>query len=163
MKRLIVMRHAKSSWEGGPGGDHARPLNERGRRDAPLMGAMLRERGWMPQLVVSSDSQRTRETYEGLVRGLEEEVEVEFTRDLYHAGPAEVLNACEGLDDEVETVLVLGHNPGWESVISYLAGEHVMMTTANCALLEGEGSWMELMTSGAWTLVDVLRPVDGGD
>ena len=158
MKRLIVMRHAKSGWETGPGGDHARPLNERGRRDAPRMGAALRDRGWIPQQVLSSDSQRTRETFGGLASGLGTEVDVTFTSDLYHAGPSEVVAACEELDEATETALVLGHNPGWENVVSYLSGELIMMSTADCALLEADGSWMELMTEGAWKLVDVLRP-----
>lgn len=158
MKRLIVMRHAKSGWETGPGGDHARPLNERGRRDAPRMGAALQDRGWVPDRVLSSDSRRTRETYDGLVEGLRTEVDVTFTNDLYHAGPREVVAACEGLDEETETALVLGHNPGWENVVNYLSGEFIMMSTGDCALLEADGSWMELMTEGAWTLVEVLRP-----
>lgn len=157
MKRLIVMRHAKSSWTSDAGTDHARPLNERGRRDAPLVGTALAERGWTPELVLSSDSTRTRETFDGLVSAFGE-VDVTFTRDLYHAGATEVVSACEALDDSIGCVMVLGHNPGWEHVVGYLTGEFVSMTTGNCVLLEAEGTWMELMTSGAWELKEILRP-----
>lgn len=160
LRRVIVMRHAKSSWDSDAPNDHARPLNDRGQRDAPRMGAALAERGWVPDLVISSDSQRTRETFEGLAEGLGELPHVEFTHDFYHAGPREVMAACADLDDGLHTVMVLGHNPGWEEVVEALTGVHITMTTANCALLEGEGSWPELMRRGAWTLREVLRPKD---
>lgn len=156
MKRLIVMRHAKSAWDTNARDDHARPLNGRGRKDAPRMGAELRERGWVPDRVVSSDSQRTRETWQG-VRSELGEIEAEFTRKLYHAGPREVLDVMESLDEE-ETLLVLGHNPGWQDVVEFLSGTEVQMTTANCALLEGEGDWMDLARTSAWSLIEVLRP-----
>ena len=61
-KRLLVTRHAKSSWKSGEDSDHARPLNKRGRRDAPRVAAHLVGLGWVPEQVLSSDSQRTRET-----------------------------------------------------------------------------------------------------
>ena len=160
MKRLIVMRHAKSSWDSGASSDHARPLNDRGRRDAPAMGRALADRDWVPQRIFSSDSQRTRETYDGLLEGLGENVDATFTREFYHAGPNAVIRVCESLDESLQTVLVLGHNPGWEDVVGYLSGNDVSLTTANCALLEASGPWMEVMTHGAWDLVDVLRPKD---
>ena len=65
-RRLIIMRHAKSSWTSGALSDHERPLNARGIRDAPRVGAALVKRGWLPQLVLSSDSERTRETFAGM-------------------------------------------------------------------------------------------------
>ena len=62
-RRIIVMRHAKSSWKSGARDDHARPLNKRGRRDAPRIAARLAELGWVPERVISSDSERTRQTW----------------------------------------------------------------------------------------------------
>ena len=157
MKRLIIMRHAKSAWDTNAPTDHSRPLNRRGRRDAPRMGEALAERGWVPDLVLSSDSERTRQTWDGCAQAFDDEIEVRFTPDLYHAGPSEVIDACEALGDH-ETVMVLGHNPGWEACVQYFSGEPERMTTANCALLEAEGDWSELMRPGAWRLVRVLRP-----
>lgn len=157
MKRLIVMRHAKSSWTSDAPNDHARPLNKRGRRDAPRMGRELSDRGWVPELVLSSDSQRTRETWAGVATEMGDDIDVQFTKDLYHGGSREVRDLCGELVGP-HTVLVLGHNPGWEDVVGYLTGESPTMTTANCALLEAGGEWADLMKSSAWQLVDVLRP-----
>ena len=103
---LILMRHAKSSWDNPGLSDHARTLNARGRRSASAMGDWLRAEGWRPDEAVSSSSQRTRETFAGLRLN----VPVHFTDDLYHADPdgmRAVLAQAAG-----ETVLMLGHNPG---------------------------------------------------
>ena len=103
---LILMRHAKSSWEDPDLTDHARPLNDRGRASAKAMGGWLRARGHVPDACVSSTSTRTGQTFLGL--GLE--CPVTYTRALYHAGPDLMM---EVLQDQTEaTVLMLGHNPG---------------------------------------------------
>ena len=158
MKRLILMRHAKSSWDSGAATDHARPLNGRGRRDAPRMGEALAERDWIPDVVISSDSERTRLTWAGVAPELGEDIDVTFTRDLYHGGPGDIIAVCEGLDDSISCAMVLGHNPGWEDAVEAFTGTYARMTTANCALLQANGTWAELMNAGAWELVDVLRP-----
>ncbi len=158
MKRLIIMRHAKSAWDTDAPDDHSRPLNARGRRDAPRMARELEKRGWVPDLVISSDSQRTRETWEGMAPELSADVEVRFTRDLYHAGPTEIAEHCEAVDEFTETVMVLGHNPGWSRAVAYFSGEEEKMTTATCALLEADGEWDDLMQASSWRLVEVLRP-----
>lgn len=161
MKRLMLMRHAKSSWDSGAANDHARPLNNRGRRDAPRVGRALRELGWVPDVVISSDSQRTRETWAGTAPELSDhEIPITFTRDLYHGGLPEIAAVCEELDDRVSCAMLLGHNPGWEDAVSDLSGVRVTMTTGNCALLEADGSWSELMQRRAWTLADLLMPRD---
>jgi phosphohistidine phosphatase len=139
MKRLVVMRHAKSDWEAGAGSDHERPLNDRGRREAPVVAAELAKRGFDPELVVSSDSKRTTETFEQ-ARSHWPRAEVRFTRALYHAGIDEVRDALAAIPAEVETLLVLGHNPGWESMVSQLSGTHVEMKTSYAAVLESDAA-----------------------
>ena len=121
------------------------------------MAQELAARNWVPDLVLSSDSMRTRETWSRMAEALDTEVEVEFTPDLYHGGTREVLHRCADLAN-VETVMVLGHNPGWEDVVEYLTGDYHRMTTANCALLVADGSWSDLMTEGCWELSALLRP-----
>ena len=106
MKTLVLMRHAKSSWNHPDLSDHARPLNKRGRKSAEALGGWLRDNGWLPDMVLSSDSTRTKETFDGL--GLD--VPVTFTRALYHTdtmGMKAVIRDATG-----DTVLMLGHNPG---------------------------------------------------
>ena len=107
MKRLILMRHAKSDWSGG-GQDHDRPLNARGRRAASEMGDWLRAEGLVPDQVLCSSSMRTRETLERLA--LPEDVAVTYTRQLYLATHHDMLEVLRGADGAV--VLMLGHNPG---------------------------------------------------
>lgn len=108
MKRLILMRHAKSSWADAGQRDHDRPLNGRGRRDAPAMGAWLVATGWAPEAALVSTAQRTQETW-----GLLGFADAPMTPrgDLYHAGPEAILAALRQAP-EVATVLFLGHQPG---------------------------------------------------
>lgn len=160
MRRLVLMRHAKSSWKTDAPTDHARPLNGRGRRDAPKVGAELARRGWVPDRVLSSDSERTRETFARMRSTLGVEGDADFTRALYHAGIEEVRPALAALDDDVRTALVLGHNPGWEEVLEWLCGEDHEMKTATCALLSVEApSWAAAVAAaGDWALEDLIYP-----
>ena len=157
-KRLIIMRHAKSSWSSGAPTDHQRPLNKRGRRTAPLVAARLRTLGWIPDLVIASDSERTRETWQRMQAEFPHSIAEQFNRDFYHGGFREIAGACSMLAEDVSTVLVLGHNPGWEGAVAKLGGQWVRMTTANAALLQSDATdWAEAMAAD-WVLVDVLRP-----
>jgi phosphohistidine phosphatase SixA len=159
-RRLIVMRHAKSSWKSDAPTDHARPLNKRGRRDAPRVGERLVQLDWRPQLILSSDSQRTRETLQLMQDALGREIPVEFLPSLYAGGAHDLASALAGINDDITSVLALGHNPAWEEVVEWLCGESIRLTTANAALLEGIGlSWREALAgSGSWKLHAVLRP-----
>lgn len=106
MLTLILMRHAKSSWGSPELTDHDRPLNGRGRKSAKAMGRWLRKRGHAPEQVLCSSSRRTMETFEKLAI----DAPISFTRKLYHAGPAAMLEVLQ--EAEAPTVLMLGHNPG---------------------------------------------------
>jgi phosphohistidine phosphatase SixA len=154
------MRHAKSSWGSDAPTDHARPLNQRGRRDALRIAQNLVDLGWQPVLVLSSDSQRTRETFELMRDAFIEDVQVQFLSSLYHGGAEELLRALVGLPDDLSAVMALGHNPGWEEAVKRLTGTHVQMTTANAILLNGTGtSWREAVTeNSSWSIDTVLRP-----
>lgn len=157
-RRLALMRHAKSDWKSGVATDHARPLNARGRRDAPRMGSWLALQGWEPQLVVLSDSARTTETWERLRPSLSRSPLVMRSPLLYHAGLPALLAHSATWPPEAGTVLALGHNPGWEDAQATLSGRFETMTTANIALLEGAGeSWAKAL-SGDWTLQILGRP-----
>lgn len=105
MKTLILTRHAKSSWT-HPGPDHDRPLNDRGRRSATAIGDWLRTKGYVPDQVLSSSSQRTRETYDLL--GFP--ISPDWQRQLYLADPMTMFAALRHAKGD--TVLMLGHNPG---------------------------------------------------
>ncbi len=157
-KRLIIMRHAKSSWTSGAATDHRRPLNQRGRRAAPRVGARLRELGWIPELVIASDAERTRETWQRMQAEFPDSIEERFSSAFYHGGLAAIINECSRLAKDISTLLVLGHNPGWEGAVAGLSGQRIRMTTANAALLESDADdWAKAMGAN-WVLVEVLRP-----
>ncbi len=159
-RRLIVMRHAKSSWKDPAKTDHERPLNGRGRRDSPRAARRLADLGWIPQMVLSSDSQRTRETAALLEPEWPEETHFAFTHALYHGGIDELVEEAAAVPDDVECLLVLGHNPGWEGAMIWLTGKEVRLTTGNAALLEGQGeTWpAALVERDGWAIRDIVRP-----
>ncbi|MCB9743960.1 MAG: histidine phosphatase family protein [Alphaproteobacteria bacterium] len=157
--RLIVMRHAKSSWDSGANDDHARPLDSRGRRDAPRIAAALQARGWTPDQVLSSTATRTRQTWAAMAPVLGPDTPAIWTRSLYIAGPSALWASLADCPAEARCVLALGHNPGWEDLVARLSGAHHVFTTANAALLEApEGArWSSLPLDG-WRLEALLRP-----
>lgn len=158
MYRLIIMRHAKSSWDSDALDDHSRPLNARGRADAPRMGARLVELGWQPDTVLSSDSMRTTETYERLSVAFDTPPTVRFTRALYHAGIRQLQPVLAELGDESTTVMVLGHNPGWSAAASWFSGTPIEMTTANAVLLTSTAATWSEAVMGEWTLREWIQP-----
>ena len=105
-RTLILMRHAKSSWDDFMLSDHDRPLNKRGIASARALGDWLCTKGYLPDCVISSTAMRTQETFEGLNLS----VTPEYTRALYHAGAERMLDVLQGADGTC--VLMLGHNPG---------------------------------------------------
>ena len=152
------MRHAKSSWDSPASTDHERPLNDRGKRDAPRVARRLAELGWQPQHILSSDSQRTRETCNLLLAAWEAGIGVDYLASLYLAGPQELAKALSPMSDEIETLLVLGHNPGWEAVVHRLTDHAVTMKTASAAMLTAKfASWGDAFRQ-RWRLHDVIHP-----
>lgn len=113
-RRLLLMRHAKAEQEAAT--DHARPLSRRGQRDAHAAGTVLGGRGDVPDLVLVSTAQRTRDTWDGVLAGLvdglgERQPEAWFDRSLYDEGPRAVVELLGAVDEAVSSVLVIGHNP----------------------------------------------------
>lgn len=158
-RHLVLMRHAKSSWVEPGMSDHQRPLDPRGRADAPRMGRELATRGWAPRLVVSSDAARTLETWALLAPELgAADVQVQCSERLYLGGLTDLRRHSVGWDSSIDRAMALGHNPGWSDAASILSGHPISMTTANCALLRGAGpTWVEAL-SKPWELVALLRP-----
>lgn len=110
-RRLILTRHAKSDWNDPSVPDRERPLNERGRRSARLLGDWLASRGYEPEEVLCSSSARTRETWDGIAgAALAVLPDVHYVDALYHASPEVMLRVLRGAS--AATVLMIGHNPG---------------------------------------------------
>ncbi len=158
--RVILMRHAKSSWDSSAASDHERPLNKRGRIAAAAVAARIVGLDWTPDHVVSSDSMRTRETFARMRDTIEYDDEPDFRRDLYHAGALVLTAVLRELPDRAETVLALGHNPGWEAALERFVGTYHVMKTGCAALLHREAdSWTDAMDRpGLWQLHSIIYP-----
>lgn len=123
MRRLLLARHAKSSWSDTSLMDHDRPLNGRGRRAASLVAAALEDRGFVPDLVYSSTSRRTRDTWALMEPRFGGHPRVEYLSGLYHAPPRAVLDIVAGAPPTAGTLMVLGHNPSAHALAAHLARE----------------------------------------
>ena len=135
MKELILVRHAKSSWKDPTLSDHERPLNKRGKRDAPEMGERLARRGYDPDLMVSSSAVRalkTAWTFAGKLAYSREGIAVD--ERLYHAGVAELLQVIRGVDDSVDSLMLFGHNPGLTDLANHI-GPREILNMPTCAVL----------------------------
>jgi phosphohistidine phosphatase len=113
MKTLYIIRHAKSSWDDVTLDDFDRPLNERGKRDAPRMGKRLKEKGITPTLMLTSPANRALTTCKTIATVLKfPEENIKADRSLYHANPDQLLRVANSIGDKHEVVFIFGHNPG---------------------------------------------------
>lgn len=119
MRRLILLRHAKSAWPAGIE-DRDRPLNKRGREAAPLVAAYLRDEGLLPDLALVSSAQRTRETFASMEQATP--CPARYEDRLYLAAPRTILDAIREAPDDVRTLLIVGHNPGLHDLAVSLVG-----------------------------------------
>jgi phosphohistidine phosphatase len=161
MKTIMIMRHAKSSWEDPGLHDHDRPLNKRGKLNAPRMGRLLRELDLVPDLIITSSARRARDTAEAVAdqSGCEGEIRVEEI--LYAAPPEEYLEVLAAADDRFERILVIGHNPGLEELLEIIAGEHESLPTAAIARVDIPiPAWQALTLETPGELVGLWRPRD---
>lgn len=159
MKTLLVQRHAKSSWKHPEVSDHDRPLNKRGRRDAPRMGRFVAAQGLRPDVIVASTARRARRTAEEVARHAGCEGAVQLDRRLYLASPDEIVDVVRGVAGSARRVMVVGHNPGLEDLVARLAGRRETLPTAALAALRlSIRSWTELTASTAGDLAGPWRP-----
>lgn len=136
MKNLLLLRHAKSSWNDQSLPDYQRPLNERGKKDAPRVGELLQKKQLHPGLVLSSSAKRASKTAKKVIEASGFEVELRLLDELYLAAPDAYVSQLEKLPDELSCVLVVGHNPGIEELLLGLTGQHQHFPTAALAHVE---------------------------
>lgn len=156
---MLMMRHAKSSWKSGVATDHERPLNKRGRNDAPVMAQLLCGNDLVPELIISSDSRRTCETLELMQPVFEKfgsEPVIDIDSSFYHAPASEWLDKLVEISDDYSSVLFLGHNPGAEELVMHFSQAHHSMPTAAIAYFEFEAEKWSQCEEGR--LVDLWRP-----
>ncbi|MGW0712773.1 SixA phosphatase family protein [Streptomyces sp. NPDC002643] len=166
LRRLLVLRHAKSAWpEGVP--DHDRPLASRGRRDAPVAGRVLAETDCLPDLALCSTAVRARQTWESVSAHLGTPPPVRYESRMYGADVDELLDVLHEVPDEVRTLLLVGHNPGLEELVLDLAGEalgdalddvRTKFPTSAIAFLSWHGDSWTSLTPGTALLTDMVVP-----
>jgi phosphohistidine phosphatase len=151
MRRLLLLRHAKSSWADPGARDHDRPLNERGRNAAPRMGDYLRREELLPDLVLCSSARRTCETVARL--DLPDTTTIEVSHDLYLAHPETVVDLVRAVDDGIATLMVVGHNPTTHEVALDLANAGDADALARVARKFPTGALAVLTIDGGWAAV----------
>lgn len=159
MKTLLILRHAKSSWKKPGLADRDRPLNKRGKRDAPRMGQLLEQQELVPDLIVTSPAKRARLTAEIVAQNSGYEGEIRLEPGFYMGDPEAYLEALRHLPDEIHTAMVVGHNPGLEELLEELVMEPERLPTAALARVDlPVQSWQELDDEVVGELVNLWRP-----
>ncbi len=157
VKTLLLLRHAKSSWSDSSLDDHDRPLNKRGKRDAPRMARFIVDSGWVPDIIISSTAARARATALAVAEACDWSPKLSLQRDLYLASPSDYLAALEEVPPQAARVLMVGHNPGIEELADQLSGITVFMPTAALVVLESSAPFAEFSSHGA-NIVGNHRP-----
>lgn len=157
MKTVFLLRHGKSKRGPEYETDAERPLAKRGKRDAARMGAFVAEQGLVPDLILSSPAERARDTALRFAEAAGYVGEIRFEESLYFSGDDAYVELLWAVDDAVQSVLFVGHNPDLESLVEVLTGQWARMPTAALAridlaidewseLVEGEGqlAWVQV-------------------
>ncbi len=159
-RTLLLMRHAKSSWDNSRISDHDRPLNPRGLRDAPRMGRYLTSQKLVPDAIVSSTANRALTTAHLIAEHCDRfDSDVIEDANFYHAPPDVYLERAALLDDSTQTAMFVGHNPGMEAIASTVGGDHESMSTAAIMRIEFDvESWSDVESFSQATLAGIWRP-----
>ncbi|MBF0454489.1 MAG: histidine phosphatase family protein [Magnetococcales bacterium] len=160
-KQLLIMRHAKSAWDTEAATDFERPLAKRGKTDAPRMGKWLEEQGLIPDHVVSSPAQRAKQTTMKVCKVMDvKKSKVNWDPRVYGAGTEDLLETLAEVPSKASRVLLVGHNPGLEFLLSYLASEdgegispeHYLIKTATVVVLDMPDDWKHIKPGSAKAL-----------
>lgn len=151
MKKLLLLRHAKSSWADASLPDFERPLNERGLRAAPLIGKFMRKQKIQPDLIICSPAKRTRETIALVLEAAGIAPETRYDERIYEATTSRLMEIIAEIEDDKREVMLVGHNPGFENLLERLTGRRERMPTAALAMviLDAE-NWSEAVAKGGY-------------
>ena len=155
MKTLLVLRHAKSSWD-HPVSDHDRPLKKRGRRAAQRIGEELRELDLLPDVIISSTAKRARKTARIIQEASGCDAAIIKTGDLYFEDVGTQISVVTNGNDIYKRVMIVGHNPSFEEIVHELSGEDIVMATATLAVIDFDVESWSAISQGRLRLV--LRP-----
>ena len=165
--QLLLMRHAKSSWDTGAPTDFERPLAKRGRKAAVRIGGWLKARALIPDQIISSPAERARQTTLAVADVLEIDAgQLRWEPKIYDASRAQILSLIRACAEPLQRVMLVGHNPGFEELLEWLCAGQTpaprdgkLMPTAAVAMLELESDWREVTRASA-SLINLVRPRD---
>ena len=181
MKTVFLLRHAKSSWDRPGLDDHDRPLNKRGKRQAPEMGKLVYAENLTPDLILSSTAKRACKTAEAVAENCGYDGKIDYIEEFYPGGPAAYLRVLHSLPDGVRRVMVVGHNPGLEEFLTELivegdspqvsgtpgwsaAASSASLPTATLAQVDlSIEKWQELTADTRGKLIRILRTSEKGE
>lgn len=138
MKTLLLLRHAKASWKDATLPDFERPLNGRGLKAAPLIGRFLRRQKIKPDIILSSPAERARQTAKLVMEAARLVAELRYDERIYEASAAHLLEIVSQIEESAKIVLLVGHNPGMEELLTRLTRSPQNMATATLAKLNLE-------------------------
>jgi phosphohistidine phosphatase len=151
MKTLLILRHAKAAPKDPNISDHDRPLDKVGKDDALHMGKLIKDKGMIPSLIISSTALRAKTTAELVAKGCSYQGDIVLNHSLYEAKPKDYLSILETLSDIYGSVLIVGHNPTVEDTIQMLTDSSDVRAITSCALahfsLQIE-KWSDLSNNG---------------
>lgn len=158
MKNLYVLRHAKSSWGDASIADFDRPLNARGLRTAPFMGELAARHGLKPDLIVSSPARRAEQTASLFKEAAKFDCPLRFDERIYEASPQTLYAVISEIPANIDSLLLIGHNPGFEFIVAILTGHPQPMPTAALAVISLEiEKWSDIAPQTG-TLDNIYRP-----
>jgi phosphohistidine phosphatase len=159
MKTLFLLRHAKSSWNQPEIKDHDRPLNKRGKKEAPKVGKYLKANDLIPDLILSSTARRAHDTAQAVAEESGFEGQIDLYPDLYLSDTACYLDILQSLPESANRVLVVGHNPDMDELLTLLTDVTQHMTTAALAQIDLPiTSWQELNEATDGRLQNLWTP-----
>ncbi|MCX7879972.1 MAG: histidine phosphatase family protein [Ignavibacteria bacterium] len=154
MKTLVLIRHAKSDWSDPDKTDIERPLNKRGKRDAPFMAKLLKEKGVYPNLVITSPTERTLQTVKFFAKEYDFDMnEVLVREEIYNLGPNAIRQMIAKIDDNIQTIFIFGHNPDLTLLGNQLSDTFIdNIPTTGILCIDFEiNSWSEILTQSGKT------------
>jgi phosphohistidine phosphatase len=160
MKTLLLMRHAKSSWKDTSLADYERPLKKRGKKDSTRVAKLLAKKDLIPQLILCSSAKRARQTAKILIDECDFHGDIEYLDSFYMAEPGIFYDALK-MGPDVESVMLIGHNPGLETLLQLMNRQIASLPTAALAYLSLQiDSWGDLDEDTSAELVEFWRPRD---
>ena len=159
LKTLVLVRHAKSSWDNPDWSDFERPLNNRGLRDAPLMAVRFAKTHGEIDLIISSPAKRAITTAEYFAKALgRNQDSIVKTSDIYEAPVQSLIQVVCSISDEYTNVILFGHNPGFSLLTNYLTEQSIEMSTCSIASIKLHVESWKHTTAGCGRLVDFDYP-----